>query len=334
MHKKPMHRLLTLGSLGLALSALFATAAFAEKSELKVSKQYGLGYLPLIVAEEQKLIEKHAATAGLGAIKVEWLTFGGGAVANDALLSGNVDLVSGGAAPFIRLWDKTGGKAKALLALNEAPVIFVSNNPKVKTLRDLTTQDKIALPAVKVSIQAVVLQIAAAKEFGIKNYDKLDHLTVTLKHPDALAALLSDRSEITGHIGLEPYSQIELQNPKNRQIVNSFDLFGAPHSANLVWTTDAFYTQNPKLAHAFLAAVIEADEWIAAHPAEAVDLYLKSYNSKESPELIAKLLKEVEQYRVKPTENITVFSDFLYDTGAIKSKPKSWKELFFDAVAR
>ncbi|MDR1911817.1 MAG: ABC transporter substrate-binding protein [Helicobacteraceae bacterium] len=312
--------------------AFFSVAAFAEKSELKISKQYGLGYLPLIVAEEHKLIEKHAKAAGLGDVKVEWATLSGGANANDALLSGAIDLVSGGVAPFVRLWDKTNGKAKALLALNEAPVVFVSNNPKVKTVRDLSDKDKIAVPSVKVSIQALTLQLAVSKEFGIKNYDKFDHLTVALKHPDAYAAL-SSGSEITGHIGLEPYSEIELLNPKNRKVFSSFDLFGAPHSTNLVWTSEDFYTKNPKLAKAIVDAINEADSWIDAHRTEASDLYLNAYSSKEPKEVIQKIVKTVT-YRSKPTENITVFSDFLFETGAIKTKPKDWKELFFDAVEK
>ncbi|MDR2033910.1 MAG: ABC transporter substrate-binding protein [Helicobacteraceae bacterium] len=312
--------------------AFFSVAACAEKSTLVISKQYGLGYLPLIVAEEHKLIEKRAKAAGLGDIKVEWATFGGGSTANDALLSGSADLVSGGVAPFVRLWDKTNGKVKALLTLNEAPVVFVSNNPKVKTLRDLTDKDRIALPAVKVSIQALVLQIATAKEFGVKNYDKFDRLTVALKHPDAYAALSSE-TEITGHIGLEPYSDLELLNKKNHKVFSSYDIFGAPHSANLVWTSEDFYTKNPKLAKAIVDAINEADEWISTHKIEAAELYLTSAKSKEPKDLIEKIVKE-GVYRSKPTENITVFSDFLFETGAIKSKPKNWRELFFDAVGK
>ncbi|MDR2151374.1 MAG: ABC transporter substrate-binding protein [Helicobacteraceae bacterium] len=305
---------------------------FAEKSSLVISKQYGLGYLPLIVAEEHKLIEKHAKSAGLGDVKIEWATFGGGSTANDALLSGTADLVSGGVAPFIRLWDKTEGKVKALASLNEAPIVFVTNNPKVKTLKDLSDKDRIALPSVKVSIQALTLQIAVAKEFGIKNYDKFDHLTVTLKHPDAYVALTSGKSEITGHIGLQPYSTLELQDPKLHKVYSSYDYFGGAHSTNIVWTTDTFYKANPKLARSIVAALNEADEWINKNPKEATAVYLASYKSKESPELTEQILREELNFQTKPLPNITIFSDFLFETGATKRKAKDWKELFFDAV--
>ncbi|MDR1976330.1 MAG: ABC transporter substrate-binding protein [Campylobacteraceae bacterium] len=318
----------------LLMTLFIGTTLSAEKSELRISKQYGLAYLPLIVLEEKELIAKHAKAAGLGDVKVEWVTFGGGATANDGLLSGSVDIISGGNAPFIRLWDKTKGKVKALAALDQAPLVLNSANPKVKTLRDLTDKDKIALPAVKVSIQSLVLQIAAAKEFGAKNYDKFDHLTVTLKHPDALIALTSGgKSEITGHLAPEPFLTIEQQNPNIHEVFNSYDVFGGKHTTNVISTTEEFYKNNPKLSQAIIDALNEADAWIAGNKKAAAELYLKAAKSKEPLELIEQILNKPEvHYQTKPLPNITVFSDFLFDTGAIKTKPKSWKELFFDKI--
>ena len=315
-----------------SLVLILATSAFAELKELTISKQYGLSYLPLIVLEEKKLIEKYALNDGLGDVKVNWATFGGGSVANDALLSGNAQIVGAGNGPFIRIWDKTEGKVKALAALNESPIVFVSNNPNVKSIKDLTTKDKIALPAAKVSVQALLLQIATAKEFGIKSYDKFDDLTVTLKNPDAFAAVTSGNSEVTGHIGLEPYSTLELQNPNVHKVFDSFEVLGGAHTTNILYTTDDFYTQNPKLAKAVVLALNEANNWIAKNQDDAVKLYLASYKSGESAELVTKVLKNSLTFNTKPKENITVFSDFLFDVGATKSKPSSWKELFFDAV--
>ncbi|MDR2081844.1 MAG: ABC transporter substrate-binding protein [Campylobacteraceae bacterium] len=311
----------------------FGTTLSAEKSELRISKQYGLAYLPLVVLEEKGLIAKHAKAAGLGDIKVEWVTFGGGATANDALLSGSVDIISGGNAPFIRLWDKTKGKVKALAALDQSPLVLNSANPKVKTLRDLSDRDKIALPAVKVSIQSLVFQIAVAKEFGAENFDKFDHLTVTLKHPDALIALTSGKSEITGHLAPEPFLTIEQQNPNIHEVFNSYDVFGGRHTTNVISTTEEFYKNNPKLSQAIIDALNEADTWIAANKKEAAQLYLNAAKSKEPLEILVQILNKPEiSYQTKPLPNITVFSDFLFNTGAIKTKPKDWKELFFDKL--
>ena len=304
----------------------------AETKELRISKQYGLAYLPLIVLEEQKIIEKNAKAAGLGDIKVEWVTFGGGSTANEALLSGNVDLISGGVAPFVRLWDKSKGTVKALAALDQSPLILNSSNPNVKSLKDLTDKDKIALPAVKVSIQSLVLQMAAAKEFGIENFEKLDYLTVSLKHPDALIALTSGSSEITGHLAPEPFNTIELQNKNVHTVFNSYDTFGGSHTTNLISTSKAFYTANPKLSAVILASLDEVNEWIAKNKKEAAQLYINSAKSKEPLDLVVSILSNPQIIYSTTPFKVTTFSDFLFKTGAIKTKPDSWKDLFFDGL--
>lgn len=316
----------------LVVLSLIVTNGFAELKEITVSKQYGLSYLSLIVVEEKKLIEKYAKNAGLGDVKVSWAQFSGGSVANDALLSGNAHVVAGGNGPFIRIWDKTQGKVKALAALNETPIVFVSNNPNVKNVKDLTQQDRIAVPSVKVSVQALLLQMAVAKEEGISSFEKYDHLTVPLKHPDAFAGITSKNPIISGHIGLEPFSTLELENPNIHKVFDSYDVLGGAHTTNLIWTTEDFYSKNPNLSKAIVAALDEANAWIAKNQAEAVKLYLASYQSDESPELVSKVLKNSITFDTKPKANITAFSDFLYETKAIKQKPNDWKELFFDTI--
>jgi NitT/TauT family transport system substrate-binding protein len=308
-----------------------AAAAPEEQKELRISKQYGLGYLPLIVLEGQKLLEKNAREAGLGDLKVEWVTFAGGAPANDALLSGNVDLISGGVAPAVILWDKTKGAAKLLAALNESPVVLNTSNPNVKTIKDFTEKDKIALPSVKVSIQAITLQIAAAKLFGQKDFEKLDPLTVALPHPDALVALTSGKSEITAHFTFEPYSTLELQDKNIHTVLSSYELFGGGHTANLVTTSEKFYTANPKLVSVILKSLNEASAWIHNNKSAAAQLYLDITKSKEDRNLVETILNNPDSvYSTKP-RNVTAYSDFLYEIGTIKSKP-SEKDLFFPKV--
>ncbi|GBU25757.1 ABC transporter substrate-binding protein [Fibrobacteria bacterium R8-3-H12] len=300
---------------------------------LRISKQYGINYLPLIVLEGQKLIEKNAKEAGLGDIKVEWLTFGGGSTANDALLSGNVDLVSGGVAPAIILWDKTKASAKILATLDNLPLVLNSSNPNVKSIKDFTEKDRIAVPSVRISIQALTLQIAAAKEFGKENYAKLDPWTVALPHPDALVALTSGKSEITAHFTNEPFASVEQQNPNIHKVITSYDILGGPHTNNVVWTSEKFYNNNPQLVSVIIKSLNEADKWIAtADKHDAALLYLEITKSKEPVELIEKILNEWKNiaYATKPL-NVTAYSDFLYDAGIISSKPKT-EDLFFPKV--
>ncbi|MDR3300312.1 MAG: ABC transporter substrate-binding protein [Candidatus Accumulibacter sp.] len=318
------------------LLAVSVGAARAEKTEITISKQYGIHYLPLIVAEDLKLIEKHAKAAGLGEVKTNWATFSGGAAANDALLSGSVDLVSGGTAPLIRIWAKTKGthnEVKALAALDQIPLTLNTNNAKVKTIADFSDNDRIALPAVKVSIQSLILEIAAAKAFGKENYARLDKLTVSLSHPDAVTALTSGKSEITAHFANEPFTSVELKNANIHRVFNSFEVFGGRHTTNIVWTSSQFVRENPKLTQAIVAAVKEAVDWILADKKRAAELYVRATKSRDNVSFVHDILISPDvNYAARPLDNFTIFSDFLFDSGEIKHKAANVRELFFDPV--
>src|SRR3954462_11443744 len=118
-----------------------------EASEVRVAQQFGISYLPLVVIQEQKLIQRFAREAGLPEPKVTWNQFSGGATMNDALISGSLDLASAGVAPMLTLWAKTRNslEVKAVSALASLPSYLNSNNPSVKSITDLTDRDRIAL---------------------------------------------------------------------------------------------------------------------------------------------------------------------------------------------
>src|SRR5689334_24042162 len=91
----------------LALGVSASPAIAQEAREVRIVQQFGLSYLPLHVAVEQKLIEKHARAAGLGDIKVTLSKLGSGAAVNDALISGSVDIAMAGTTVLMTVWDKT-----------------------------------------------------------------------------------------------------------------------------------------------------------------------------------------------------------------------------------
>jgi NitT/TauT family transport system substrate-binding protein len=318
----------------LALAALLACAAVpaanAEMGEIHVSRQYGISYLPLMLMEDQKLLEKHAKAAGVD-VKVEWSKFASGAVMNDALLSGNLQFASGGVGPFTTLWAKTRGTldVRATSAINSMPLFLVTRNPAVKTLQDFTDKDKIALPAVKVSIQAVTLQMAAEKAFGEGQQNKLDHLTVSMAHPDAETALLSGKSEVTAHLGSPPFQYQELEQPGMHKVFSSYDVLGGPATFNVVWTTKKFYDENPKLYAAFMAALDEATASINKDKRAAAQAYLRISKDKDSLDDIVKMLNDPAIVYTTTPNNVMKYVNFMYKVGSIKVKPDSWKDMFF-----
>src|SRR5437762_8468606 len=218
---------------GLALAAI---PARGEMAEINVAQQYGISYLPLMLMEEKKLIEKHAKAAGVD-VKVGWAKFAGGNVMNDALLSGSLQFASGGVGPLVTLWARTRGNldVRGVSALNSMPLHLVTRNPNVKTISDFRDSDRIALTAVKVSAQAVLLQMAAEQAFGAGQQNRLDPLTVTMSHPDAMQALLSGQSEIDAHFGSPPFQYQEVAKGSH-VVLNSYDVLGGPATFNVVWT--------------------------------------------------------------------------------------------------
>jgi len=304
--------------------------ALAEMAEIKIAQQYGIGYLPLMIVEEQKLIEKHAKANGVE-VTVGWARFAGGNVMNDALLSGSLQFASGGVGPPITIWARTRGNldVRAVAAINSMPLFLNTRNPAVKTVRDFTDKDKIALPAVKVSIQAVTLQMAAEKAFGEGQQNRLDPLTVTLSHPDAQAALLSGQSEIDAHFGSPPFQYQQLKNPAVHTVLNSYDILGGRTTFNLVWTTAKLRSENPKLYDAFVRALDEAMTIINKDKKAAAEAYLRISRDKDSLQEIEAMLNDPAIVFTTTPENVMKYVDFMAKTGVIKVRPDSWKDLFF-----
>jgi NitT/TauT family transport system substrate-binding protein len=323
--------------LAAAAAALLAVGGTvrAEVSEVRISKGFGILYLPLIVMQERKLLEQEAAKAGIGDVKVTWLTFDGGNVINDAMLSGALDIAGIGAPGFITLWAKAKASPKAevvgVSGLSATSLYLNSNRPELKSLKDFGPKDKIALPGIKTSLSAVVLQMAVAKEFGRESYAKLDPLTVGLPHPDGLVALTSGRTEITAHFTSPPFSYLELQNPNVHRVLNSVDVLGNI-TLDVVFAPKRFTDANPKLVQAFLAALEEANALIARDKRQAAEIFVASSKVKVSVDETLKMLEDPDTRFSTTPNGIMEFVDFMHLAGSIKLKAASWKDLFIEPL--
>lgn len=320
-----------------AAAALLAAASASATAEIKVvhiAQEYGISYLPLMVMQEQHLLQKQAKAQGLGDIEVKWSKFAGGNVMNDAILSGDLQFASGGVGPFVTLWSKTRGNidVKAICAMNLMPLLLTTRNPNVKSIKDFTDKDRIALPAVKVSIQAITLQMAAEKAFGPGQQNRLDKLTVTQSHPDGMAALLSGRGAIDAHFTSPPYQYMELARPGIHTVLNSYDVTGGPHTFNLTWTTQKFAKENPKTFEAFFKAFQQAIDFINHDKKAAAELYARVNKSKEPVSFFEKILNDPDVQFTTTPKNVMKYVDFMYRVGLIKVKPASWKDMFFPNI--
>jgi NitT/TauT family transport system substrate-binding protein len=316
----------------LAVTLIVPKAVLAEANIVRVAKQFGIGYMQYMVMQELKLVEKHAKAAGLD-VTTEWATFRSSDVMNDALISGSVDFVSLGVPGMITIYSKTKGTAsqvKGVLGLNTSPLMLLVRDPAIKSLKDFNDTHRIALPAVKVSNQAIILQMAAAREFGDAKYNALDHLTVSMSHPDATAAMLGGQSEITANFSSAPFQYRQLKNPNIKLLLNSKDLFlDDPMSFNIVAATSKFRADNPKLYAAFVAGMKEATDIINADKRKGAEIYLKSTGEKTSVDDIMEVLADKDIIYNNKVGGIRTFVSFMAKTGTLKNPPADWKDMFF-----
>lgn len=313
----------------------FQSMARAEVSEIGIALSYGIGHLPSMMMEDRKLIEKHARAAGLGDVKVNWVRFAGASDMNSALLSGSLDFAAQGIPGLVTLWARTAGtpqEVKGVAALSSLPMYLNTRNPNVMSVKDFTDRDRIAVPSIKVSVQAVTLQMAAEQAFGAGNFAKLDRLTVSLGHPDAQIALLSGKSDITAHLSSPPFQYEQLKQPGIHKVLDSYEVLGGPASFNVVVTTKKFRDANPKAYGAYLAALQEAIETINRDKRTAAEAYLRMSRDKSSVEEILAMLNDPRIILTTTPQNVWKYAAFMHKVGTIKAAPASWKDLFFPEV--
>ena len=316
------------------LAGASATAS-AETNEVRFSQQFGLLYLPMHVVVDRKLVESCAKRDGLGDIKVSMHRFSGGAAINQALLSGNVDFGAGGIGPLLIIWDKTKGNlnVRAMSNIAAMPMKLNTIDPNVQKLEDyLDVEDhKMALPSVKVSGQARTLQMAAAKLWGQDNFDKLDHVTVSMKHPSAAAALLAGGQTVKSHFATLPTSYRELKSGKVRTLLTSYDVFGGRHTIVSMYNREQWKKDNPRLYECVWKSFREAIAWINEDKKRGAELFHRFTKSKMELEEVIEMTTtpgEVD-YLLEPERTIQL-AEFLHSVGAISQMPESWKDYYWE----
>ena len=306
----------------------------AEISEITIAQQFGVSFLPLMLMERDGLIEKHAKAAGVE-VKTNWQKVAGPSVINDGLLSGNVHFGAVGAPSLVTLWWRTKANAgvKGVAAMTSYPLYFVTRNPELKSLKDLSQKDKIAVPSVKISTQAIMLQMAAAELFGQQNYQKFDELTVSLSHPDAMVALMNNTSGVNAHFATSPFYEQEMKLPGARLLTTSYEILGGRASALVVVTTSKFHDANPKVYKAFLAAEKEAIDTINKDKRKAARDYLDIAQDKKSTlDEIFNVINDKDYAFTLVPEKVFKTAVFMGKVGSVKEPPVKWQDLFFPDI--
>ena len=303
-----------------------STAAQAEISTLKIVQQFGLVFLPIHVAVDKRLIEKHAAEAGVKDLNVELFQIGGGSNALKTLIAGKAQFAGMGIPPALTLWSRTNGKFKAAIATGTLPIRLMTIDPRVKKIEDYqnVSDHQIAVPSIGTSNQFILMQMLSKKLYG--DHTKFDKLMVSMAHPAAAQALLAGNQPVKSHFATPPFTLREKE-AGAREIINSYEIFDAKHTGVVMMASESFRSENPKVYKAFVDALNEAMKWIVANPDDAGKLFTRFTGSKQPASEAANILKNGDVTFNNVPIGIKAYGDFLSTHGDLKPL-KSWRDLF------
>ncbi len=317
----------------LAVGMAFAgPARAAESTEIRVARQPGLVYLQAIIMEEKKLIEKHAATMGLPGVNVKWAIITSGGVMTEAILSDSIDVAITGVSNMLLAWGKTNGQIKSISGMAGVPFRMLTRNPNVKSIKDFGPDDRIAVPTIRVSMQAMMMGIALEQAWGVGQHGKLDSNQVQLGHPEALAALLNPQHEVNSHFSIPPFQDIAMKSPLVHTVFISTDVMGGPATISNCWGKQSFVDANPIKVKAFIAAEDEASELVAKDPKLAAEIYLAVTKEKITVDELVAIIKQPGAIFSTTPQRSMLWADYMARIGLIKQKPASWKDFTFPNI--
>src|SRR5262249_42991900 len=172
---------------------------------------------------------------------------------------------------------------------------------------------------VKISTQAIMLQMAAAAVFGQHNYTRLDPLTVSLSHPDATLAFINNTAGVNAHFSTSPFYEQEIKVPGAHLVTTSYDILGGPATPLVITTSAKFRAANPKAYRAVLDAMKEAIDTINKDKPAASKFYLEAANdSKNTVNDINATISDKDYAFTLQPQKVFATAQFMAKIGSIK----------------
>jgi NitT/TauT family transport system substrate-binding protein len=313
------------------------TAVRAQPSvSVRLVQQRGLLYLPIDMMVSGGVLQKEADKLGLGEVDASVKTLSGPGPVIDAVLSGAADYGTAALPSLVTLWERTRGRpneVRAVGTVSNGAMTLYTINPNVKTIADFTETDRIAVPTVGLSFNAMMLQMAAEKQWNDPH--RLDHLTVSLGHPDAVAALSAGygRAIITAHVAVQPYTEQGLKMPGAHSVTDSREVFGGTLTQIVLLATKTTRERNPTLFKAVTNALNEAIRVANADKQAAAVLWKQAQNAPDTVESLVHLLDDPGFEFTSQPHRITYFTGFLNRIGSMKTEVDDWRKLFWEPTS-
>ena len=320
---------------GVSLMAAPAIVAAQTPLAVTIVQQRGLMYLPVDMMVTGGVLQQEAAKLGLGKVEATARALSGPAAITDALLSGSAQYGAAALPSLMTLWDKTHGtpnEVRAVGTMSNGAMVLYTINPNVKTIADFTEKDRIAVPSVRISFNAMMLEMAAEKLWNDPH--RLDHLTVGLGHADAVAALSAGygSATVTAHIAVQPFTDRGLKLPGAHIVADSREVFGGPLTQVSLLATKQTRDKNPTLFKAVGNALETSIKMCNADKDAAAVLWKKAQNASENIDELRALLDDPGFEFTSQPHRIAYFAAFLKRIGSMKAEVSDWKELFWETA--
>lgn len=296
----------------------------AEEVTLNLAYQYGLAYAPLVIVQEQKLIENAYEEATGKKVTVTWNQMSSGADINTGISGGSLDAGFMGVGPAVTGVMKGVGY-KVFTNLSGQEHGLMTNDESIQSLEDLIGSSKqIALVNIG-SIQHVLLALAL-ENAGLDPH-ALDANIVAMAHPDGMAALES--GNVACHLTSSPYIFKEREEENLHEIKDISDAWGSESSFIVGVASEKIHDENPELYQALCDAIEKAVAYMNDSPEEAAKLTCEFDGNSVEDELA---YIEKSNYTIE-TKGLFELASFMARTEFIETAPEAYEDLVFDNVS-
>ncbi|HWV43169.1 ABC transporter substrate-binding protein [Pseudorhodoplanes sp.] len=301
-------------------------------ADIAIGVGHGIGFLPLYVAQDQGLFDKHARAAGLRG-KVVLRRFSNAAPMRQALARGEIAAAAYGLTPFLLARDANRRTPKELVAvagLTTLPLVLLTARPNVKALSDLGPADKIAVPMLTAP-QVTYLRMRTNPSFGGR--ERLRGQLVVLPHQDALEKLVTG-SGIAAYFSSPPFTQIALQDPKVHAVDSSDAIMGGKTSFLVLASPASVVAAHPRLPAVLAKAIDEASGLIRKDPRRAATIWLKREPSDTlDARMVEGVLRDLKDDFGSGVFGIEATAGHLSRDNRLKEGVTSWKDVVAPAIA-
>jgi NitT/TauT family transport system substrate-binding protein len=325
----------------LLVALVFATPGAAQTrgqgeraqraGEIAIGVGHGIGFLPLFIAQDLRLLDKHARANGLNG-KLALRRFPAAAPMRQALATGEIAAGAYGLPAFLLARDAARQTPQELLVvsgLTTLPLVLLTARPNIRAINDLKPADKIAVPMLTAP-QVSYLSMQTHPWFG---RERLRQQLVVMPHQESLDALTEGKS-IAAYFSSPPFTQIALKDSKVRAVTSSVDIMGGKTSFLVMASPKSALTSHPKLPEVLAKAIEEASTIIRNDPRRAAMIWLKWEPSHTlDARTVEGILRDLKDEFGNGVFGVEATATYLRRDNRLKDRVSTWKDVVAPAVA-